>query len=280
MLRKILTILWISSQISCQGQNINFPNPESVDADEARLLYKKNFVQKIEVLRLNDPINSEHGLDVKVIEQRKLDSNGYLIYSNKLGSDGRDITVTQKFDSHGNLLQFKQFVGKRFFHESRYYYNPDNTLFSRVTINFNGKIDSTIQTIKVEFIGKKKITTNEEGAFAAKIIEEYDEKGMVYKSTTLGQNGLPIQIWYYELNDLGQILKKHILKSISVGISKYIYFYDKNNQKIVTKIYDQNDRLIKTISNEYSSIGLLLKETTNDIINNKSNTETFRYHFF
>jgi YD repeat-containing protein len=275
MFKKISTLcVLLGIGLFCEAQG-EFPNPESYDNEQKRLTYKKNAVKTIEVFKSIEGLQSDSS---NLLETISLDPNGYLVYSKKVDPNGRNVIVNQKFDSVGNLLSFKQFIGDRFFNESTFYYDSENNLLSKVTINFSGKRDSVDQKKRIEYSKGKKITSNSEGAFVSKTIEEYDDKKGLLKSTTFDKNGLPIQIWEYELNERGQILSKSILKSIgSNDVSKLIHTYNEADLRTETKHFDQKQELVEKITFEYNEQGLLIRETTQDLKNEKTIILTYRY---
>lgn len=158
------------------SQTVRFKNPGSMEHDRLRASYKQNGVKGITVIAFKSIADANANNNGIIEEKSIIDANGFVISSTQIVEHGREITVTQRFDSTGNLLHFRQYFGANLNQEGMYYYDPDGEMVSRVTINASGRRDSVINKAKVEYLDGKKITTNAPGAFAAKTIEEMEIK--------------------------------------------------------------------------------------------------------
>jgi hypothetical protein len=276
---RILLLVIACNHVSF-GQLTDFKDPRVLEQKRLRAAYKSNNVQIRRTFEFKNPTDAESDGSGTLKEIDSLDQNGFLVCAKDILGPGRQTTMLQQFDTLGNLLWFKHLINGKQNDESRFYYDKDGNLLSRVVISSSGKIDSLIQKERIQFVDDKKITTNAAGAFAAKTIEEFDNRTGLYRSTTLSQNGQPIQITEIELNDKGQFAKETYVKSLGSKVYSTIYSYNKDGLPVEKKSYDRNNMLIYATKNEYDNNGLLVKEIELNFTGEISKLTVYKYTFY
>jgi hypothetical protein len=280
MFRIVFLLLCIAINGLVYCQTVDLKNPESVAQDRIRDAYKRNGVKGVTVTGYKTLSDADNNINGIIEETNAFDRKGFAIFSKQLVGQGRQITMLQEFDSLGNLVGFRQYYNDKLNQEGIYYYNQNNELISSVTINAGGKKDSVGNKTRITYEGGKKITVNAPGAFAAKSIAEMDERNRIYKTTTFGQDGRPIQITEFQLNEAGQILRKDFLKSVSGKISATVYVYNEKQLLTETKRYDRNNMIIEITKSEYDENGLLNRETEFSFAGEVTGVTTYEYSFF
>lgn len=264
----------------CYGQIPRFEHPEVLRQKEVTNNYRQNKVKTIKSIAFQSLVDAEG--NVRGVLQRvdSLDQNGYFVCSKDIHGSGRQTTIRQTFDTLGNLLGFRQYFNERLNEESRFYYDDNQNLICRVTIDSNGKVDSVIQQGRTQIVGNKKITTNATGAVAARTVEEWDSDTRTFTSTTFGQNGQPFQIIEIRRNDKGWIERKTYVKSLGSKVYSIVYSYHQNGLLSEERSYDRNNLLIRTTKNQYDEQGLLVKEIQSDAAGQVKNVTVYEYDFY
>jgi hypothetical protein len=276
---RVLILFLVCVQVS-YGQLSEFKDPELLEQKKRTDNYRQNKVRTKKTIKFQSLTDVEGNSRGVLKEIDSLDRNGYLVCAIDIHASGRQTIMRQTFDALGNLLGFRQYLNEKLNHESRFYYDENQNLVSRVTINSNGKIDSVIQQDRTQFIGNKKITTNGPGAFAAKTVEEWDSSTRIYTSTTFGQNGQPFQITEIRINDKGWMESKTYVKSIGSKVYSLTYVYNQNGHLSEERSYDKNNLLIQTTKNEYDERGLPVKEIQLDAAGQISDVMVYEYDFY
>jgi hypothetical protein len=135
---RITSLLVILSTVSfCQ--TVAIKNPERIATEQTRNAYKRNAVRGVTTIGFKNLSDADNNVNGNIEEIDVLDKNGFVISSRDILGPGREMTMTQKFDSSGNLLGFRQFLNDQFSEESIFYYDNNNILVSRVTIKADSK---------------------------------------------------------------------------------------------------------------------------------------------
>ncbi len=262
------------------GQIYQFKNPELLEQKKRTDSYRQNRVKIKKSVKFESLPDAESNLRGVLKEIDSLDRNGHLVYARDILDSDRQTTMKQTFDTLGNLLGFKQYFNNKLNHESRFYYDENYNLMSRVTINASGKIDSVIQNGRTQIIGNTKITTHAPGTFASRTVEKWDSASRTLTSTTFGPDGQPLQIIEIQTNDKGAIKSKTYVKSIGSKVYSFIYDYNHDGLLFEERSYDRNNHLIQTTRYQYDERGLPARETQFDATGQISNVTVYEYDFY